>query len=96
VAARHVVSSWLLDLVAVDPAEDRRLEGFTGAVYDSGEGRWAVQAAVEEAVPAPVLTAALFARFRSRVASTFGEKLLSALRRRSGGHGEPSRVGGTP
>jgi 6-phosphogluconate dehydrogenase len=88
-----VISSWLLDLTAAGLAEDPRLEGFTGAVDDSGEGRWAVQAAVEEAVPAPVLTAALFARFRSRVASTFGEKLLSALRRRFGGHGDPPRAG---
>jgi 6-phosphogluconate dehydrogenase len=87
-----VVSSWLLDLAAAGLAEDPRLEGFTGAVDDSGEGRWTVQAAVEEAVPAPVLTAALFARFRSRVASTFGEKLLSALRRQFGGHAE-SRKG---
>jgi 6-phosphogluconate dehydrogenase len=90
-----VISSWLLDLAAAALAEDPRLEGFTGAVDDSGEGRWAVQTAVEEAVPAPVLTAALFARFRSRVASTFGERLLSALRRRFGGHREPPRAAGT-
>jgi 6-phosphogluconate dehydrogenase len=91
-----VVGSWLLDLSAAALAEDPRLEGFTGAVDDSGEGRWTVNAAVEEAVPAPVLTAALFARFRSRKASTFGEKLLSAMRRQFGGHGEARRGGGGP
>ncbi len=61
---------------------------------DSGEGRWTVNAAVEEAVPAPVLTASLYARFRSRKASTFGEKLLSAMRRQFGGHAEAERGGG--
>jgi 6-phosphogluconate dehydrogenase len=85
-----VVTSWLLDLAAAALAEDPRLEGFTGAVDDSGEGRWTVNAAVAEAVPAPVLTAALYARFRSRQANTFGEKLLSAMRRQFGGHPEAS------
>jgi len=89
-----VVVSWLLDLSAAALAADPRLEGFTGAVDDSGEGRWTVNAAVAEAVPAPVLTAALYARFRSRQASTFGEKLLSAMRRQFGGHGEAGRDGG--
>ncbi len=89
-----VVASWLLDLSAAALAEDPRLEGFTGAVEDSGEGRWTVNAAVEEAVPAPVLTAALYARFRSRQSSTFGEKLLSAMRRQFGGHAEAKREGG--
>ncbi len=88
-----VVTSWLLDLAAAALAEDPRLEGFTGAVADSGEGRWTVHAAVAEAVPAPVLTAALYARFRSRQASTFGEKLLSAMRRQFGGHAEARRAG---
>jgi 6-phosphogluconate dehydrogenase len=83
-----VISSWLLDLAAAALAEDPRLDGFTGMVEDSGEGRWTVETAVAEAVPAPVLTAALYARFRSRVQGTFGEKLLSALRRQFGGHGE--------
>jgi 6-phosphogluconate dehydrogenase len=83
-----VVSSWLLDLAARALAQDPRLEGFTGRVEDSGEGRWTVQAAVEEAVPADVLTAALYARFRSRQDHTFADKLLSALRRQFGGHGE--------
>jgi 6-phosphogluconate dehydrogenase len=91
-----VVTSWLLDLSAAALAEDPRLDGFTGAVDDSGEGRWTVNAAVEEAVPAPVLTAALYARFRSRKASTFGEKLLSAMRRQFGGHREAQRGGGPP
>ena len=89
-----VVSSWLLDLSAAALAADPRLDGFTGAVDDSGEGRWTVSAAVEEAVPAPVLSAALFARFRSRQTSTFGEKLLSAMRRQFGGHREANRGGG--
>jgi 6-phosphogluconate dehydrogenase len=88
-----VVASWLLDLSAAALAADPHLDGFTGAVDDSGEGRWTVNAAVEEAVPAPVLTASLFARFRSRQASTFGEKLLSAMRRQFGGHAEAKRDG---
>jgi 6-phosphogluconate dehydrogenase len=88
-----VITSWLLDLAAAALAEDPRLDAFTGAVDDSGEGRWTVNAAVEESVPAPVLTAALYARFRSRQANTFGEKLLSALRRRFGGHREAERGG---
>jgi 6-phosphogluconate dehydrogenase len=83
-----VVSSWLLDLAARALAEDPRLAGFEGRVEDSGEGRWTVQAAIEEAVPADVIAAALFARFRSRQDHTFAEKLLSALRRQFGGHGE--------
>jgi 6-phosphogluconate dehydrogenase len=83
-----VVSSWLLDLAARALAADPRLDGFTGRVEDSGEGRWTVQAALEEAVPADVITAALYARFRSRQDHTFAEKLLSALRRQFGGHGE--------
>jgi 6-phosphogluconate dehydrogenase len=83
-----VVSSWLLDLAARALAEDPRLAGFEGRVEDSGEGRWTVQAAIDEAVPADVITAALYARFRSRQDHTFAEKLLSALRRQFGGHGE--------
>jgi len=83
-----VIGSWLLDLTAMALAENPTLEGFTGSVADSGEGRWTVQAAVEEAVPADVLTAALYARFRSRVDHTFGEKLLSAMREKFGGHVE--------
>jgi 6-phosphogluconate dehydrogenase len=87
-----VVSSWLLDLAAAALAEDPELTGFAGRVPDSGEGRWTVQAAVEEAVPAGVISAALYARFRSRQEHTFGEKLLSAMRRQFGGHAEqPAR-----
>jgi 6-phosphogluconate dehydrogenase len=74
--------------VAAGLAEDPRLDGFEGRVEDSGEGRWTVQAALDEAVPAEVITAALYARFRSRQDHTFAEKLLSALRRQFGGHGE--------
>jgi 6-phosphogluconate dehydrogenase len=83
-----VISSWLLDLTAQALAGDERLVGYTGAVDDSGEGRWAIDAAIEEAVPVNVLTAALFARFRSRETHTFGEKLLSAMRFGFGGHVE--------
>jgi 6-phosphogluconate dehydrogenase len=83
-----VVSSWLLDLAAQALAADPRLEAYTGAVADSGEGRWTIEAALEEAAPAGVLAAALFARFRSREAHTFGEKLLSAMRFGFGGHVE--------
>jgi 6-phosphogluconate dehydrogenase len=83
-----VVSSWLLDLVAQALADHPSLDEFTGVVADSGEGRWTVEAAVEEAVPADVLTTALYARFRSRQTHTFGEKLLSAMRHGFGGHVE--------
>jgi 6-phosphogluconate dehydrogenase len=84
-----VVSSWLLDLAAIALARDDRLAGFSGAVADSGEGRWTVEAAIEQAVPAEVLAAAVFTRFRSRRDHTFAEKLLSALRYEFGGHVEP-------
>jgi 6-phosphogluconate dehydrogenase len=83
-----VVSSWLLDLSAIALAKEPDLASFTGSVADSGEGRWTINAAIEEAVPANVLSAALFARFRSREESTFGEKLLSAMRFGFGGHVE--------
>ncbi|MDE2008394.1 MAG: decarboxylating 6-phosphogluconate dehydrogenase [Rhodospirillales bacterium] len=83
-----VVSSWLLDLTASALAPDESLEHFSGFVEDSGEGRWTVDAAVEEAVPANVLAAALFTRFRSRRDHTFGEKILSAMRFGFGGHTE--------
>jgi 6-phosphogluconate dehydrogenase len=84
-----VISSWLLDLTASALAEDPALSRFTGDVADSGEGRWTIQAAIEEAVPSDVLAASLFARFRSRQDHTFGEKLLSAMRHKFGGHVEP-------
>jgi 6-phosphogluconate dehydrogenase len=83
-----VISSWLLDLTAQALAGDPALGKYTGAVADSGEGRWTLEAAIEEAVPADVLAAALFARFRSREDHTFGEKLLSAMRFGFGGHVE--------
>ncbi len=86
-----VISSWLLDLTAQALAEDPDLSKYTGYVTDSGEGRWTVQAAVEEAVSAEVLTAALFARFRSRKEHTFGEKMLSAMRHQFGGHIEAGK-----
>jgi 6-phosphogluconate dehydrogenase len=84
-----VVSSWLLDLSAIALAKDPKLDAFSGAVADSGEGRWTVEAAIEQAVPAEVLAAAVFARFRSRRDHTFAEKLLSAMRFEFGGHVEP-------
>jgi 6-phosphogluconate dehydrogenase len=83
-----VISSWLLDLSAIALAQDHDLAHFTGKVADSGEGHWTIEAAMEEAVPAYVLSAALFARYRSRVESTFGDKLLSAMRFGFGGHVE--------
>jgi len=83
-----VIGSWLLDLTAMALAEDPQLAKFTGVVQDSGEGRWTIQAAIEEAVSAEVLTAALFARFRSRQEHTFAEKMLSAMRNKFGGHVE--------
>ncbi|WP_026607975.1 phosphogluconate dehydrogenase (NAD(+)-dependent, decarboxylating) [Methylocapsa acidiphila] len=86
-----VISSWLLDLSSMALAEDAALTKFEGAVEDSGEGRWTIEAAIEEAAPANVLAAALFARFRSRQAHTFGEKLLSAMRFKFGGHVEPPK-----
>ena len=84
-----VVTSWLLDLTATALAEDEQLSEFTGHVSDSGEGRWTVQTAIEEAVPAEVLTSALYTRFRSRQDATFAEKVLSAMRKGFGGHVEP-------
>lgn len=87
-----VITSWLLDLTATALAEDSELSGYSGHVEDSGEGRWTVEAAVEQAVPAHVLTAALFARFRSRQANTFAEKVLSAMRAGFGGHREPGKA----
>jgi 6-phosphogluconate dehydrogenase len=84
-----VVSSWLLDLAAIALRADPGLERFEGHVGDSGEGRWTVAAAIEEAVPAEVLTSALYTRFRSRRDHTFAEKVLSALRAQFGGHVEP-------
>jgi 6-phosphogluconate dehydrogenase len=81
-----VVSSWLLDLTAMALAENPTLAEYTGFVQDSGEGRWTIQAAIDEAVPVDVLSAALFTRFRSRQEHTFAEKMLSAMRQKFGGH----------
>jgi len=83
-----VVSSWLLDLTAISLAKDPNLDAFSGHVEDSGEGRWTINAAIEEAVPANVLFAALNARFRSRQDATFADKTLSAMRFQFGGHQE--------
>ena len=83
-----VVSSWLLDLTAEALAENPSLSNFAGYVEDSGEGRWTVMAAVEEGVPADVLSASLYARFRSRQEHTFAEKILSVMRHKFGGHVE--------
>jgi 6-phosphogluconate dehydrogenase len=86
-----VITSWLLDLTAAALAKDADLAAYSGHVEDSGEGRWTVQAAIEEAVPAEVLTSALYARFRSRQDHTFAEKVLSAMREGFGGHVEPGK-----
>jgi len=81
-----VVSSWLLDLSSIALAKSPNLSEYTGFVEDSGEGRWTIQAAIDEAVPVDVLSAALFVRFRSRQQHTFAEKMLSAMRQQFGGH----------
>jgi 6-phosphogluconate dehydrogenase len=83
-----VVSSWLLDLTAIALAENPTLSEYTGYVQDSGEGRWTIMAAIDEAVPCEVLSAALYTRFRSRQEHTFAEKILSAMRQKFGGHVE--------
>jgi len=83
-----VISSWLLDLTAMALTENPTLSEYTGFVQDSGEGRWTINAAIDEAVPAEVLTAALYTRFRSRQEHTFAEKMLSAMRQKFGGHVE--------
>jgi 6-phosphogluconate dehydrogenase len=83
-----VVSSWLLDLTAMALAENPTLSEYEGFVQDSGEGRWTIMAAIDEAVPADVLSAALYTRFRSRQQHTFAEKMLSAMRQKFGGHVE--------
>ena len=85
-----VIASWLLDLTASALVKDPQLSHFAGRVSDSGEGRWTIKAAIDEAVPAPVLTNALYARFNSRGEADFQNKLLSALRYEFGGHVETS------
>ncbi len=87
-----VISSWLLDLTASALAESPALTEYSGFVQDSGEGRWTIETAIEEAVPAPVLAASLFARFRSRQEQSFADKVLSAMRHKFGGHREPPRT----
>jgi 6-phosphogluconate dehydrogenase len=85
-----VIASWLLDLTATALTKDPELKNFGGRVSDSGEGRWTIKAAIDEAVPAPVLSTALYQRFSSRGEATFGDKLLSAMRYEFGGHVEKS------
>jgi 6-phosphogluconate dehydrogenase (decarboxylating) len=81
-----VIASWLLDLTAAALAKDAALSDFAGRVSDSGEGRWTIKAAIDEAVPVPVLTTALYERFTSRGEADFQDKLLSAMRFQFGGH----------
>ena len=88
-----MISSWLLDLTATALSENPDLSNYSGFVQDSGEGRWTVLAAVEESVPAAVLSASLYTRFRSRQEHTFAEKVLSAMRHQFGGHIEPPTGG---
>jgi 6-phosphogluconate dehydrogenase len=88
-----VVGSWLLDLTAAALAADPTLAGFEGRVSDSGEGRWTIQAAIDEAMPAPVLSAALYARFASRGGANFADRLQSAMRHEFGGHLERKAAG---
>ena len=83
-----MVASWLLDLTAIALAKQPKLENFSGSVSDSGEGRWTINAAVDEGVPVPVLSAALFQRFSSRGEADFANKILSAMRMQFGGHVE--------
>ncbi len=90
-----VVSSWLLDLTADALATDEPLDGYSGAVADSGEGRWTIEAAMEQSTPVPVLSSALFARYSSRQQSLYGDKMLSAMRFGFGGHVETAKKGPT-
>jgi 6-phosphogluconate dehydrogenase len=87
-----VISSWLLDLTATALTEDPALAKYSGRVSDSGEGRWTIQAAIDEGVPAPVLTTALYERFSSRGNAEFQDKVLSAMRYEFGGHIEKGRT----
>ncbi|MGD0565250.1 MAG: phosphogluconate dehydrogenase (NAD(+)-dependent, decarboxylating) [Roseiarcus sp.] len=88
-----VVTSWLLDLTASALAREGGLDSYSGYIEDSGEGRWTLMAAIEEAVPAEVLSAALYTRFRSRQGHTYAEKIISAMRKGFGGHVEPPAKG---
>ncbi len=89
-----VIASWLLDLTAIALLEDPALDGYSGRVSDSGEGRWTINAAIDESVPAPILSAALYERFSSHGADDFADKVLSALRFQFGGHKEKAAAGG--
>ncbi len=89
-----VIASWLLDLTAIALLEDPALDGYSGRVSDSGEGRWTINAAIDESVPAPILSAALYERFSSHGADDFADKVLSALRFQFGGHKEKPAAGG--
>ncbi len=86
-----VITSWLLDLTSSALAQEEKLDSYSGYIEDSGEGRWTLQAAIEEAVPAEVLSAALYTRFRSRQQHTYAEKIISAMRKGFGGHVEPKK-----
>jgi 6-phosphogluconate dehydrogenase len=88
-----VIRSWLLDLTAAALEDDANLEGFSGHVSDSGEGRWALKAAIDVAVPMPALSSALFARFSSRDEDSYANRLLSAMRKQFGGHHEKKGIG---
>ncbi len=85
-----MISSWLLDLTAEALSRDSALPGFAGRVSDSGEGRWTIQAAIDEGVPAPVITAALNSRLQSQGAAGYADRALSAMRKEFGGHDEKS------
>jgi 6-phosphogluconate dehydrogenase len=89
-----VVGSWLLDLTAAALRENPDLSNFQGRVSDSGEGRWTVQAAIDEGIPAPVISAALYARFSSRGGDEYTDRLLSAMRYEFGGHLEKANIRG--
>ena len=89
-----VVASWLLDLTSSALAREGGLDSYSGYIEDSGEGRWTLMAAIDEAVPAEVLSAALYTRFRSRQGHTFAEKIISAMRKGFGGHVEPPAAKG--
>ena len=89
-----VVRSWLLDLIARGLAEDPELAGIKGWVEDTGEGRWTVEAAIDEAVPVPIIAESLFARFRSRMENTFGDRMLAMMRNQFGGHAVIKDAGG--
>jgi len=86
-----VVASWLLDLTASAMIKDPQLAKFSGRVSDSGEGRWTIEAAIDESVPVPVLSAALYERFSSRDGADFSNRVLSAMRKQFGGHDEKKR-----